>query len=203
MSTNFTIPDSAPRRGNPLAKSIATQIMRLLGWRLLGEFPAESKFVAVAAPHRSAWDFFLGILVLYSMGVKFSWMAKHSLFWWPQGSIMRWLGGIAINRTAAHGVVAQVASQFAAQEKLIIAITPEGSRKRANVPVQEWKRGFYHIAHRAQVPIVPIHIDYPTKQIYFGQILRTSGNVAADLSVLQCFYDDRRQQLERTRDSDG
>lgn len=196
MNIHFTVPDSAPKRGNALTKLLAEWSLRATGWQLTGEFPAEPKFVAIVAPHRSAWDLALGMMSLYGMQVKFSWMAKHSVFFWPIDGILRWLGGIPINRSAAHGIVPQLVNEFAQQDKLILAITPEGTRTNADSPVSAWKKGFYHIAHRSRVPILPIYLAYEHKIIYFGPLLRTSGNVSADLIDIQEFYSQQRHRFD-------
>lgn len=184
------IPDSAPRRGNYLTQWLGMRAMQLTGWQLVGEFPNTSKFVAVVAPHRTALkDFSIGMMAMYAMGVRFSFMIKHTVVRWPIGGPIRWLGGIPINRTAAHGVVPQVAATFKKHDKLILALTPEGTRSRAGVPVSKWKRGFYHIASRSEIPVMPVYMSYTHKRAVFGDLLHPSDDINADLAKLQKFYD--------------
>lgn len=190
MSIEFTVPPSAPKRGNRMTEAIAHFALRITGWGATGPFPESPKFVAVAAPHRTAiLDFGIGMMLMYAIGVRFSFMIKHTVVRWPIGGPIKWLGGIPINRTAAHGVVAQVAKAFHEHEKLIMAIMPEGTRSNAGVPVSQWKRGFYHIAHRSNVPVVPVYLSYTHRRIRFGEVLNTSGDIDADLAILQEFYD--------------
>lgn len=190
MKSIFPIPATAPRRGNRLMAWIGRTLLRLLGWELVGIFPQVPKFVAVVAPHRTAMkDFSIGIIAMYATGVRFSFMIKHTVVRWPIGGPIRWLGGIPINRTAAHGIVPQVTATFKAQDKLILAVTPEGSRSNAGVPVSKWKRGFYHIATRSEVPVLPIYLSYTNKRAVFGELVHLSGDMARELAKLQEFYD--------------
>lgn len=153
------------------------------------------KFVAVAAPHRTALlDFSIAIMAMYAMGVRFNFMIKHTVVRWPIGGPIRWLGGMAINRTAAHGVVPQVAATFKNSEKLILAIMPEGTRKQAGVPVAQWKRGFYHIAKRSDVPVLPIYLSYTHRRAVFGPLLYPTDDIQVDLAELQTFYDQNNSQ---------
>ncbi|MEM7125768.1 MAG: 1-acyl-sn-glycerol-3-phosphate acyltransferase [Chloroflexota bacterium] len=197
MSIEVTIPDNIPKRGNAVTKTIGRWAFRAIGWRLFGHFPSEPKFIAIVAPHRSMWDFFLGMIVLFATGIKFSWMAKHTLFRWPIRGILIWLGGIPINRSAAHGVVNQTATAFEKHDKLIIAIMPQGTRTHDLTPVHEWKHGFYHIANRAHVDILPIHFNYAAKEICFGQTIEATQDKAVVLTLLQQFYDVRAADLAR------
>lgn len=183
-----TIGNAVPKRHMPLFQAAARFALARLGWRTVGELPNVPQFVAVGAPHTSAWDFFLGMMVIFGLGVRVSWMGKHTLFRWPIGGIMRWLGGLAIDRTGRHKVVDQVVAAFAAQPQLIVGLMPEGSRKRAGIPVKEWKTGFYYIALGAKAPILPIYLDNARKQVVFGPPLTPTGDIEADLAQLQTFY---------------
>jgi len=177
-----------PHRHTPRLAALARFAFARSGWRIEGEIPNLPQFVVVGAPHTSSWDFFLAMMLIFGLDLHVSWMAKHSLFRWPIGGIMRWLGGLAIDRTGRHKVVDQIIAIFAAQPKLIVGLMPEGSRKRAGIPVKEWKTGFYYIALGANVPILPLRIDNAGKQVIFGPLLTPSGDLEADLAKLQAFY---------------
>lgn len=186
---SFPKPGNAlPKRQTPLLSALARWAFARSGWRIDGEIPNLAKFVAVAAPHTSSWDFFLGMMIIFGLGLRVSWMAKHSLFRPPIGGIMRWLGGLSIDRTGRHKVVDQMIAIFANQPALILGLMPEGSRKRAGVPVREWKTGFYYIAQGAGVPILPIRLDNANRSVHFGPLLIPTGNLEADLATLQQFY---------------
>lgn len=177
-----------PKRHMPLLQTLARFAFARLGWRIEGTVPNLPQFVAVGAPHASSWDFFLGMMLILGLGLRVSWMGKHTLFRWPLGSIMRWLGGLAIDRTGRHNVVDQVVNAFATHPKLIVGLMPEGSRKRAGIPVKAWKTGFYYIALGAKVPILPLYLDNQGKQVRFGPLLTPTGDIEADLAQLQHFY---------------
>lgn len=191
MNVTFSIPDTAPRRGNALTRWIGHTALKLTGWRMTGSFPTEPKFVVAAAPHRTALlDFSIGMMAMLAFGVRISFMIKHTVMRWPIRRPLLGLGAISINRNAAHGVVSQMAQEFSEHDKLIVVVMPEGTRRNAGIPVAEWKRGFYHIAHRSDVPIMPIYISYTHRRAVFGDAIAATGELDADLALLQTFFDE-------------
>ena len=140
--------------------------------------------VVIAAPHTSNWDFVIAITALGAMGVRVTWIAKHTLFKWPYGRIMRALGGIPVDRRGSHGLVAQTTEEFRTNEDLVIALMPEGTRRRTT----RWRTGFYHIAVGADVPIVPAYLDYRVCRIGIGSPMEPTGDVEADLQAINEFY---------------
>ena len=158
--------------------------MWFFGWDVVGQVPVGGKFVVIAAPHTSNWDFFFGLFAGYIYRLKVSWIGKDSLFKKPFGGIVRWSGGIAINRDRQHGVVDQIATQLKESSKLVIAIAPSGTRKR----VDYWKSGFYWIAHAAQVPILCGYLDYGRKEVCLGLCFVPTGNVREDMDRIREFY---------------
>lgn len=177
--------DFVPRRGGPLARNFAGLTMRLFGWRIEGAIPNSSKLLIIGAPHTSNWDWILVMFTAYSLGVRISWMAKHTLFKKPFGGIMRWLGGVAVDRRAKNGTVGQAIDSFNAKKELILCITPEGTRGK----VREWKQGFYRIAEGANVPVVVAAFDYGRKSVRFGPTFKPTGNLEEDLPIIKSFYD--------------
>jgi 1-acyl-sn-glycerol-3-phosphate acyltransferase len=153
-------------------------------WDVVGQVPVVEKFVLIAAPHTSNWDFFFGLFALYIYRLKVSWVGKDTLFQKPFGGVMRRLGGIAINRDCRHGVVDQIAKQLRESHKLAIAITPSGTRQRRNY----WKSGFYWIAHKAQVPILCGYLDYNHRKACLGLCFVPTGNVKEDMDRIRDFY---------------
>jgi 1-acyl-sn-glycerol-3-phosphate acyltransferase len=185
---NAATAGALPRRGNQLSRAAARLALALSGWRIEGAPPDSPKLVAIYAPHRSNWDFALAMLLMFGLGVRVSWMAKHTLFRRPIGAVMRWLGGIPIDRTARHGVVEQMIHAFQTRRQLIVGLMPEGTRRQAGSPVTAWKTGFYHIARGANVPILPLSIDRAGKRLILGRPVMPTGNMDADLAQLQAFY---------------
>lgn len=158
--------------------------VRASGWRLEGEFPDVPKLVLIVAPHSSWWDGIWGLLFKIAMGVDISFMAKREVFRWPLGGSLRRLGGVPIERHAAHDVVEQMVERFRTRERLWLCIEPEGTRKA----VTKWKSGFWHIAHQAGVPILPGYFDYPRKVIGLGPLFHPSDDKDADIAALRAFY---------------
>lgn len=158
--------------------------LRLAGWGLAGEFPDTPKLVLIVAPHSSWWDGWWGLLVKAAIGANVRFMAKRELFVPPLGGVLRTLGGMAINRSATDGVVEQMIAQFARRDALWLGIAPEGTRKA----VPRWKTGFWHIAHGAGVPVLPVAFDYPSRTIVIGTPHPTSDDMAADITQLRAFY---------------
>lgn len=158
--------------------------LRAMGWRLEGALPDLPKFVIAVAPHTSNWDFVVSLFTRMALGLRSGWIGKHTLFYPPLGFLMRALGGIPVNRNTKSGLVEQMVEAFAVRERLVLAIAPEGTRKA----VQRWRTGFYHIALRAHIPIVPASLDYKHKVLTFGPPLYPSGDRDADFEILRAFF---------------
>lgn len=185
MDVSTTIGDALPKRGNRLSQWLAQSLMSLFGWRIEADIPNRPKIVLVGAPHTSNWDFVLTMGTLFALNVKIFWMGKKSLFKWPFGGIMEWLGGVPVDRAQkGRGVVEQTIEAFNSHDKFVIAIMPEASRSQ----VREWKTGFYHIAQGADVPIVLVRFDYGRKVMGVGPTIEPSGDVAADIAEIQSYY---------------
>lgn len=176
--------EAAPQRGNKVTRWLGRATLALFGWHIVGHVPNLPKFVAIGAPHTSNWDFPLGMLLFIALGLRVSWMGKDSFVNGPGKRIWRWMGGIPINRRAAHGVVDQMVDVFNDREKFVLGITPEGTRAK----VEQWKTGFYHIAQGAGVPIFPVEIDYKLKRLRLHPVYVPSGELAADLPQIQALF---------------
>ncbi len=160
-------------------------MMRALGWTIEGEFPNLRKFVIIVAPHTSNWDFPVGVAAKLALGLRARFLGKDTLFRFPLGILMRGLGGIPVDRSQPNDVVGHIVREFAAQGRLILVIAPEGTRRR----VERWRTGFYHIAHGAAVPILPVAFDWGRHSIQVGTVFTTTGDVERDVRELQRFYE--------------
>ena len=176
--------DAVPARGNRFSRGFWRVALHMAGWDFEGEIPNLSKFVIIAAPHTSNWDFLIVMSIALALGLDAHWIGKHTLFRWPLGRLLHWLGGIPVVRSEQRGVVAQVVDAFEGHDRLVFAIAPEGTRKR----VDRWKTGFYHIALGASVPIFPAYFDYPRKVVGVGPPLMPSGDLEDDIESLKAFY---------------
>lgn len=171
----------------PLLALLARLLLRLSGWQVMGQVPTLPRYVLIAAPHTSNWDFLLMLLAMLKLDVDAHWMGKHTLFARPFGAVMSWLGGIAINRSQASNTATQMIDRFRATDELVVLITPEGTRAQ----VERWKTGFYHIAVGAEVPIVLGYVDAANKRLGIGPIFKPSGDLHQDLPLIQAFYADK------------
>jgi 1-acyl-sn-glycerol-3-phosphate acyltransferase len=159
--------DNLPKSGNFLTRQIGRAIFRIFGWRVEGEFPNRGKAIVALVPHSSNIDFFLTIAFIWATGMKASFLIKHTVFWYPLGNIISALGGIPVDRTQQNGLVRDVTRQFQEKSKLILGITPSGTRR----PVSEWKDGFARIAAAAKVPVVPAVLNYRTKTVRLAPLI--------------------------------
>jgi 1-acyl-sn-glycerol-3-phosphate acyltransferase len=146
--------------------------------------PGLEKAVVVAAPHTSNWDMPHMLAVAFRLGVRPAWLGKRQLFRPPFGGLMRWLGGIAVDRSVPQGLVEQAVDAFARVDGLMLVIPPSGTRGQAAY----WKSGFYHIAREAGVPIVLSFLDYRRRVGGLGPLLVPSGDVVADMDAVRAFY---------------
>ncbi|HEY5637505.1 MAG TPA: lysophospholipid acyltransferase family protein [Burkholderiales bacterium] len=158
--------------------------LALAGWRVVGARPREAKYVLIAAPHTSNWDFPLMLLCGMALGVWPAWVGKASLFRAPFGALMRALRGIPIERSAAHNMVGQLAAQFPLRATLALAMPPEGTRARA----PHWKSGFYFVAQTAGVPIALGYVDWARREGGIGAPITPSGDAHADMDRIRAFY---------------
>ena len=163
---------------------LANKLLKLFGWRAEGSLADHPKCVIVVAPHTSNWDFPVLVLIAIALRLKVTWMGKHTLFRPPFGWIMLRLGGLPINRSARHNMVDQAVESFRMHDRLLLAIPPEGTRKRAPY----WRSGFYYIALGAQVPIALGFADYRRKVGGIGGVIMPSGDVDADMALIREFY---------------
>jgi len=150
--------------------------MRLAGWRVEGRLPNEPRFVVAVAPHTSNWDFLICVAAMFAVGLRLSWLGKHSLFRWPAAPVLHWLGGEPIDRSVPGGIVTQAIQRFAANQQFALGIAPEGTRSR----VTRWKTGFHRIAKGAGVPIMPVYLDYGRRRVTLGELLGPTNDAAAD-----------------------
>lgn len=167
-----------------MLRVVAKIIMRLCRWESIGEVPAIEKAVFIAAPHTSNWDGFWLLVYKVAINVDVRFLGKHTLFWWPLGSILRAFGAMPVDRRDASKVVAQLIDAFDNSDHLFLALSPEGTRKW----MPYWKTGFYRIADAANVPIVLAFIDYGKRQMGIGPMLPAGTSLADTLSAIRKFY---------------
>ncbi len=170
---------------HPLLRFLSVFTLRLLGWKVEGEVPKDlKKCVLIAAPHTSNWDMPFSLMIAFALDTRLHWIGKDSIFKFPFASIMRWMGGIPVDRSKSTNMVDATVATFAQYDELRIMMAPEGTRAK----VEQWKSGFYHIAHGAEVPILLGFIDYKGKQGGVLASFETSGDYEKDLEQIQRYY---------------
>jgi len=158
---------------------------KLFGWRLVGGIPSNlRKSIIIVAPHADWVDFPLGLFAIASLKTKINFLGKSELFNKHFGFFFRWLGGKPVDRFSNNGMVDSVLEMFNNNDRLHIALAPEGTRKA----VSKLRTGFYYIALEAKVPIIMIVFDYPNKRIVAREPHFLSGNMDEDMKEIALYY---------------
>lgn len=171
---------------NTVLRAFSIAFLKLKGWKLDGSLPAEhGKCVLIAAPHTSNWDLPYTLMVAFALRLNIYWMGKRQIFRFPFGGLMRWLGGIEVNREQSSNLVAASAEALrAADGPVQLIVPPEGTRSKTRY----WKTGFYWIAHTAQVPIVMAYMDYERRLSGLGPVFQPTGDIEADMQAIKAYY---------------
>jgi 1-acyl-sn-glycerol-3-phosphate acyltransferase len=171
---------------SPFFKRLSLLCLKLTGWQIVGRLPEHAhKSVLIAAPHTSNWDLPMTLMVAFALELHPRWMGKASIFRAPFGGLMRWLGGIPVDRSKSNNLVESSALAIRdADEPLQLIVPPEGTRSKT----KQWKTGFYHIAQRAQVPIVMAFMDYESKRSGLGPLFEPTGDIETDMARIKAFY---------------
>jgi 1-acyl-sn-glycerol-3-phosphate acyltransferase len=186
---------SIPRRGSAVLRAFGRAVLRLLGWRIEGGIPDVPKLVIAVAPHTSNWDFVVGAAAMFALDLRLSFLAKHTLFRGPFAPVMRWMGGIAVDRSSRHGVVGDAVAAFQRDGQRLLAITPQGTRRAG----ARYRSGFLHIARNAHVPVLLATLDYGARCVRLGPEFEYGDDIEADLTRVEAFYANvrgRRAQKE-------
>ena len=167
-------------------KSISTFIFhKLFGWKTVGLCPTDiKKYILIGAPHTHWQDFLLGLAIKLTQKVPANFIGKASLFKPPFGFIFRALGGTPVDRSKSANRVDAIVNIFNSREQFILALSPEGTRKR----VDTWKTGFYHIAKGANVPIVMMTFDFGKKQVEISEPYYLTNDMGKDMNFIYDFY---------------
>ena len=166
-------------------KFISHLVLKIIGWKAvnhLKEMP--DKYIITSAPHTSLWDFVLGRLSLWDLGISCKVLIKKEMFKFPYTHLLKWSGGVPVDRGHASKVVKPIVDIINSSEKFTLLITPEGTRKLTT----NWKKGYYFIATAANIPIVLGYIDYTEKVCALSQLLHPTGNYEEDFKIIEAFY---------------
>lgn len=168
-----------------MRKQIGSLVLRTFGWTPVGTAPqAMQHCVLIAAPHTSYFDLPLMLAFSWHFEFQIAWLGKHTIFRGPADPFFRWLGGIPVDRRKPHQLVEYVAKEFGQRQRFTLVIAPEGTRARKDF----WKSGFYWIAKRSGVPIVPTYLDFKRKRAGFGEPYMLTDSLSDDMDHLRAFY---------------
>ncbi len=176
-----TLGPQLPKAGNLITRCLGRTALGLAGWRVEGEVPDRPKLIVAVAPHSSNLDWVLSIAVIWSLGLGASYLVKDTLFRFPLGAPLRLLGAIPVHRGSAQGLVEQISQRFAGQDRLVLGITPEGTRRGA----QRWRTGFAQVARVADVPVLPTIIDYAARVVTFKPLITAVDDVDSVVSQVR------------------
>ncbi|OUW00626.1 MAG: hypothetical protein CBD16_06435, partial [Betaproteobacteria bacterium TMED156] len=164
--------------------NLSLKILNFFSWKIKNLPPVIEKYVLVAAPHTSNWDFAIMILTSLATQIKLRWMGKKSLFTWPFSEFMTALGGVPIDRSKRDAVVWQTAKKIKNSKQFVLVVPPEGTRSHTEF----WKTGFLHISRSANVPIVFSYMDYEKKEIGFSEPINEKLDEKEILLLANNFY---------------
>ncbi len=173
-----------PRRGNGLSRWLGRMLMRLCRWHVEGEIDQSAKLLLVMAPHTSWWDFTMNFGVLLAMGLRASWFIASKYTGGFIGGMLRVMGAVPVERSVHSDMVGQMTGRFAAADRFVLAIFPEGTRK----PVAVWKSGFWHIAKQAGVPVQLVAVDYARRATVFGPVIDLSDDKEQDIRRMRAYF---------------
>jgi 1-acyl-sn-glycerol-3-phosphate acyltransferase len=164
-------------------------LLGLFGWRAVGKVPKDiRKYVIIAAPHTSYWDFPMFLLVVFALRLNLNVFIKHTLFIGPIGWFLSYCGGVPIDRRAAGARVRQTVQEFENNDDMVLLITPEGTRSAQT----NWKTGFYHIASEANVPVAVAFVDTAARRSGIDHFITPSGDIDKQMAEIKAFYDTKR-----------
>jgi 1-acyl-sn-glycerol-3-phosphate acyltransferase len=173
-----------------MIRQICLFIFKLTGWKADDNIPPQTnKCIIIAAPHTSNWDFWycMATFAIYRLPIRFT--VKKEWMRFPFSLLMKPLGGIAIDRSPRGpenirpSFVEAMTNLFDTHQKLIIVITPEGTRSRNDT----WKTGFFHVAKAARVPICLGYVDYEKKITGITHPFEVT-NYEEDMKKIMAFY---------------
>ena len=167
-----------------LLQKIAKFFLTITGWKFKGDIPRSDRIILVAGPHTSNWDFLLALAFIFGLNLNVFWIGKHTLFKNGLSKIMRKLGGIPVDRASPELLMNEVSHIDKKQQGVIIAISPEGTRKK----VERLKSGFLRIAKTTNSQILLAGIDFESKLIHLGKLFEPSVNTESHLLNVQNYF---------------
>jgi len=158
-------------------------VLKIAGWKIAGEAPKTKNCVIIASPHTSNWDLILLLAAAFSFHISINYMIKSSVFWWPLGHVLKYMGGIPVDRSKSSNLVEQMVEKIRTGDGINLVVPPSGTRSYT----EYWKSGFYQIAKKAKIHLVCGYLDYSKKEAGLGPAFLPS-ELAADMDRLRNYY---------------
>ena len=181
----ITIGPNVPRRRNAFLRGLGSSVLKLAGWRVTGKVADVPRFVLTGGPHTSNWDFVFALMTLWKLELEVHWIGKHTIFRWPFRGLFTYFGGIPVDRRNPGTLFRDVIRGFSSSNQFILALSPEGTRSK----VKRLKPGFHRIARKADVPILPVGVDFKNKEIHFGDLIHTEDDFKAYSAKLRSYWE--------------
>lgn len=166
----------------------AVRTLGLFGWRVNFKSVPGPHGVLIVYPHTSNWDFVIGIVAKWAVGIRIRWLGKEALFrgvcGMTLGPLFRAWGGEPVERGSSTGAIERLARKIVAADEYWLALAPEGTRKYR----ESWRSGFYHIALTAHVPLGLACLDYSRKEVRLVDYITLTGDKERDLAMIRAVY---------------
>jgi len=181
---SIVVPNQLPRARGRISSALGKWILNILGWKITGVMPNTPKVIFAVAPHTSNWDFVIAVAAMLQFNLKVTFLGKAEIFVWPFNILLRKIGGVPVKRNASHGVVGQIVQRFNESQQMILGLAPEGTRSKT----RQWKTGFLQIANQANVPVVPVSLDFKLKEIQFYAAQYITDDIDSELVRIKQIY---------------
>jgi len=168
-----------------MKKILGKFILFIFGWKTkINKENLVKKCVMIAAPHTSNWDLVFAMAFYWKEGIESSFFIKDD---WTKGFVgffIKKIGGIGVTKGKKNNLVDFAVNNFKEREEFILLVPAEATRNR----VSKWKKGFYVIAQKSNVPVSLGYLDYKKKEAGIGPIIKLSDNFEEDMIKIQDFY---------------
>jgi len=165
-------------------KIVSDIMLKILGWKAVGEMPPVKKSVIIFAPHTSYWDGLYGKLFLMQYKMNYKFLSKKELFKFPMNIFFKLYGSIPVSNNKEY--IDEIVALYNTSDNLHIVLSPEGKRAQTD----HWKKGFYYIANRADVPVVVGFMDYKKKECGIKGVITNTDDMKETITEIGRLYKD-------------
>ena len=184
MKRTDIISKNMPRQGGAISHTIGGAVLKLLGWKIVGQLPDTKKLMIIVAPHTSNWDFIIAMGAKFYLGLQVRYLMKSEAYVWPMSIIYKMSGAVPVFRFEKTDILEQTIDWLKAEENVWLGMSPEGTRSK----IDKWKTGFLRIAHGADIPILVVGLNAPDKTTVIDRLVALAalkGDLTAQAKYLQ------------------